>query len=1276
MRTKAKVLVLLSALGVSVWMSGQQPFEFVCTDYIATPDRDQGKFEYDRELNTFTIWDTGVNNIAFQMDKQKDYAYYITNEQVYFIVEGTNLSTDLSHSDIWWFNGYNEYTSVEPIQTLSTEKGTQLIVWDIKNERLLNTNFDYTSETMYISSQGKDFSHCLGLTSTSDHSVISHIDYCAPYELAATYPDLMEEMGYTADGTSLTTELKQKVEGQIKRAESLLTTSADEEQKCALQAVVDSAEKTITTLVDNDYATALKVLEELNNEIKSFKTNISSITYEQRDNGLYATYDSTHLNILFYGDNVIRVHKSHSSQITKKSLSVVQQPLTHATFRMTESADCVRMETDKMWVSLHLKSGYITSGRVATGDTLLCEEGSVMTPYMDGPNQSFRISQRFRLSPDEYIFGMGQVQNGMLNQRGQNINMVQDNMKVCIPYFQSSRGYGLFWDNYSPTTFLDSEEQTSFMSTGNEIDYYLLVGEEDGNKVLPLMRELTGRAPMPALWNFGLYQSRERYTSADETMGIVETYRALGVPLDCIVQDWQYWGDDDHWNAMEFLNPTFSNYQQMIETVHGHNARLMISVWANFGPQTRQYKDFSAKGRMIEANSYPFGKSVKPYDCYDETTRSEYWDYLYEGLMSKGIDALWLDSSEPDYQQTSANDYDYVTGTGQTWRELRNAFPLAHVGGVYDHFRQDALNGKTDLAGKRVSILTRSAFAGQQRYGANTWSGDVTSSWSTLAAQIPAACNFSACGIPYWNSDIGGFFIGRYAGVGDASWRRLYMRWMQFGTFTPMMRFHGTNTPREIFQFGNEADGKGDFDHILKYIKMRYRMLPYLYSTAWQISKNHATFMTALPIAFSGDRACYDVDDQYMFGESFMVAPIVEDLMTSRDVYLPADTRWIDFWTGEMHEGGQTIRKQANMDVIPLFVKAGSILPWGPDVQYAEEKTWDELEVRVYPGADGTFVLYEDEADNYNYEQGQYTEIPFVWDDEQKVLTIGACTGGYDGMLTERLFRVCKVSTRRGIGDKHEVNYSVIVKYTGEEVSIKLDEEDSLVEHTECTSDYIINPSFEDDASTLTKTAPIGWIVESPTTWWGVNRGRGNGDPMATDGEYIFGVWDDKNSLTSEIYQTINGLPKGVYTLTVDIHASSQGNLIRLGNQRLFANENQTLYRDQLYITGDGDNYPMQTLTLRFEQAEDNTPVRIGVATDGAPSHTWFKIDNFRLYETMDAGFVTGVEEYTMSDDAKVVLREYYDLHGRRLLQEQRGITIVKEVLSNGKTKVSKRIRY
>ena len=1265
------VLVLAICL-LSAVVSAQRPYSFNCTDYIATPDRSQDKFSYDEANNTFTINDTGTNNIAFQMDKKMDYAYYITNEQTWFAVKGTNLNTSVANSDIWWFNGFNRYGSSEAYFAVKTSDGEQIVVWNIKNNSVLNPNMDYSNEKIYLSSQGNQFSLCMGLTSTTGTSTISMIDYFAPYELAANYPELMTRIGYTADGKSLTAELKGKIEALITKAEAIVGNDEYADYKDALEEAVNKAKADMAVMSEADYRMALLVLEEIREAVEAveIKNSIGISSYSRTANGIDAMQGDVCVKIMFHADKVVRVHKSLSSEISKKSLAVVQPTAETAEFSLEEKDGAVELDNGYVVVRLDLGTSCVSVvGK--DGEVLTAEDGCSLTPCKDGPNDSYQIQQAFRLAADEYIFGMGQVQNGALNQRGKVMNMVQDNMKVYIPYFQSTKNYGLFWDNYSPTMFSDSEEQTRFMSTGNEIDYYVLVGEESAD-VLPLMRQLTGRSPMPALWNLGLYQSKERYTSANETMGVVNEYRKRGVPLDCIVQDWQYWGDDAHWNAMEFLNPTFSNYSQMINSIHNNNAKLMISVWANFGPQTKQYADFSKKGRMIEAVSYPFGAGVKPYDCYDATTRDEFWEYLYSGLMNKDIDALWLDSSEPDYQQQSTSDYDYVTGTGQTWRELRNAFPLAHVGGVHDHFRADALAGKKGLADKRVSILTRSAFAGQQRYGANTWSGDVTSSWENLANQIPAALNFSACGIPYWNSDIGGFFTGAFGGVGDVNWRRLYMRWLQFGTFTPMMRFHGTNTPREIYQFGNENDGIGDYDHILKYIKLRYRMLPYLYSTAWQVASADATFMTALPIAFNSDKNCYDIKDQYMFGDAFLVAPIIQDHTNQRDVYLPADHKWVDFWTGETHEGGQTVTKKGNADIMPLYVKAGSIMPWGPDVQYSTEKAWDNLEVRVYPGANGSFVLYEDENDGYAYENGKYTEIPFTWDDQAQTLTIGKRTGEFDGMLAERTFKICKVTKYHGMGDLHATEYSAEVKYSGEEVTVVLnDETGKPAQLTDCTAEYIQNHSFEDDGRTLTQSAPRGWTVKSSTAWWGVNQGGGNGDPVATDGNFIFGVWDGSNTLSPSISQTISNLPKGNYTLTVDMHASGNIGQSRVGNQRLFANEDEAFFRDQMTTSGTGDNYPMQTLTLRFVQEEDGEPVTIGVATDGAPAQTWFKIDNFRLYSTIDDDFVPTSITAAVAE-AKVVATEIFDLSGRRLQHRQKGVNIIRERMSDGTQNVKK----
>jgi alpha-D-xyloside xylohydrolase len=412
------------------------------------------------------------------------------------------------------------------------------------------------------------------------------------------------------------------------------------------------------------------------------------------------------------------------------------------------------------------------------------------------------------------------------------------------------------------------------------------------------------------------------------------------------------------------------------------------------------------------------------------------------------MDGWWLDSSEPDHMQFRSSDFDNKTYLG-SFRKVRNAFPLMTVSGLYQHQR-------SVTSDKRVFILTRSAFAGQQRYGANTWSGDVVASWDALRNQISAGLNFSLCGIPYWNSDIGGFFLWEYPKkLKDADYRELYARWIQFGAFCPMMRSHGTDAPREIYQFGKKGDKI--YDAIEKYINLRYNLLPYIYSTSWDVTANQSTMMRALVMDFADDKEALDINDQYMFGKSLLVCPVtrpmyskisihdndttnVEDFSKIKDeeVYLPEGTDWYDFWSGEKHSGGQTLNKVTPIDIIPLYVKAGSILPIGPKVQYATEKKWDELEIRVYPGTDGKFTLYEDENDNYNYEKGSYSTILFEWDDGKKVLTISDRQGSFPGMLKERHFNIVRVAKDKGVGMDVIGSIDKGVTYKGKKVMIKL----------------------------------------------------------------------------------------------------------------------------------------------------------------------------------------------------------------------------------------------
>lgn len=745
--------------------------------------------------------------------------------------------------------------------------------------------------------------------------------------------------------------------------------------------------------------------------------------------GCVASFGDEHVRIQFVNDSTVRVSKAYdTNEFNRNSYAVISGTDANISVSVTTSGDIVTLQSTKMSVTYSLSTGIVTF-LDGVGHQLLTEGSHSFTSTTDGSFSSYTITQNFQLANDERIYGMGQIQDGLLNRRGTMTYLLQENCKISIPYFLSSKNYGLYWDNYSPTTFNDTGSQTYFRSTGKVIDYYVLAAS-NSHEVQRSLRNLTGQTELPPLWNFGAYQSKERYTSANEVMSVVQRYRDLQIPLDCVVQDWQYWGDGAHWNAMEFLNPDFSNYQQMIDFVHEKNAKIMISFWPNFGPSTTPYSDFNNRGWLFTVSD---ANGSRPYNTYRSDARDLYWNYVWNGIISKGIDAYWMDATEPEFFGDDEYHMNNIALDGQTWRSVRNAYPLVDVSGVAQHHR-----AQSELSNKRVSIMTRSAYLGQQRTGCYIWSADINGTWDALRKQIPAACSVSETGLPYWNSDTGGFFNGD---VNNANWCRLFVRWTQFSTFTPMLRFHGTATPREPWQFGSAGDGRGNYDNIVKYINLRYALLPYLYSTAHLVRTDAQTFMQGMPVAFPNDAQTYNIVDQYMFGKSFLVAPVMEDGLVGRHTYLPTGERWIDFWDGYTHDGGQKVYKKTPMSIIPLYVRAGSILPWGPEVQYSSEKNWDNLELRIYPGANGKFILYEDELDGYNYENGQYSEIPMTWNDATKTLTIGARQGSFSGMLNERTFNVVVVTPDKGIGDAHTTTFDATVNYNGTEVSVVLDAE-------------------------------------------------------------------------------------------------------------------------------------------------------------------------------------------------------------------------------------------
>ena len=795
--------------------------------------------------------------------------------------------------------------------------------------------------------------------------------------------------------------------------------------------------------------------------------------YQETENGIKTSINDKKIDVevQWFTPNSLRILKTPLGKtVEKKSLSVIAKPNKSGVKIATSDNSRIVMKSPVLTVTLNTENGIITYAK--TDGTVLLKENEnskPFTPMKDADRDTYTVYQGFITDKEEGLYGLGQLQNGQMMQRNMSKLLIQGNIEDVSPIFQSTKGYGVFWDNYSATTYTDNENETSFSSeVGDCIDYYFMYGgSADG--VIAQVRALTGEVPMMPLWSYGFMQSKERYKSQEETVGVVKKYRELGIPLDCIIQDWQYWGHNYLWNAMDFRNPSFDNPKAMIDSIHGMNARMMISIWSSFGPATKPYRTLDKEGLLFNMETWPqsgiegwppnmeYPSGVRVYDCYNPKARDIYWDYLNKGIFQLGMDGWWMDSTEPDHFNWQESDFNRQTYLG-SYRSVRNAYPLMTVGGVYDHQR-------AETSDKRVIILTRSGFLGQQRYASNIWSGDVQSSWDMFRKQITAGLNFSLTGMPHWNSDLGGFFAGSYNTNGNTSatrnpmYQELYVRWLQFGVFCPMMRSHGADTPREFFWYGKA--GEPVYDALVDAVKLRYSLLPYIYSTAWEVSHRQSTFMRALYMDFLNDKNTWKIGNEYMFGKAFLVAPVLHaqytpeqkqnilkenegwnkttnnqinlslnvDFTQSKEmeVYLPSGNKWYNYWTNEDFDGGQKLKIKTSLDRIPLFVRAGSIIPIGPDVQYTNEKKWDNLIINVYPGADGTFTLYEDEGDNYNYESGAYTEIQMKWNDTKRILTIDARKGEYNGMLTKRNFTI------RTADGKEKV-----ITYSGKKINVKI----------------------------------------------------------------------------------------------------------------------------------------------------------------------------------------------------------------------------------------------
>lgn len=661
--------------------------------------------------------------------------------------------------------------------------------------------------------------------------------------------------------------------------------------------------------------------------------------------------------------------------------------------------------------------------------------------------KSFEGKLVFEAAEDEMLLGLGQYEDGIYDYREKREYLYQTNMKIAAPFLISAGGYGILVDTESDLIFESKNRTITFtIDTTKALSYYILTGH-DLDTIIYRLRELTGRASLLPRWAFGYIQSKERYQSADELLKVVQEFRKREIPIDCIVQDWLSW-KGELWGQKTVDAKRFPDLKGMAEELHQNHVHLMWSVWPNMNENSENYKEFKEQGLLLPNSNV--------YNAFSKAGRELYWKQCKEQLFSSGIDAWWCDNAEPfsdadwNGRQKRAEEERYELIAAESKKHMEwertNSYGLYHAKGIYENWRKHT-------ADKRVVNLTRSSYLSGQRYGTILWSGDISARWDVLRKQVTEGIKIGLCGMPYWTLDIGGFFTvrehwqnrgcnssnnaemlwfwdGDYEeGVRDPGYRELYTRWLQLGTFLPVFRSHGTDTPREPWNFLDKENSF--YDSIVKFIRLRYRLLPYIYSCGAMANRRHKTIMRGLVFDYQNDKEAVKISDSYMFGPAFYVCPVLEPMYYERNnrmiepaqrvrrVYLPQETLWYDFWTNECLKGGITIEVLTQMDHMPLFVRAGSIIPVSGQLRYADEKAGSIEEILIYDGADGMFELYNDEGDGYGYEDGNYSSIYIRYFSRQKELCFSNVegNGAFQSAYTIRLIGKAKAE------EIHELSY-------------------------------------------------------------------------------------------------------------------------------------------------------------------------------------------------------------------------------------------------------------
>ena len=754
------------------------------------------------------------------------------------------------------------------------------------------------------------------------------------------------------------------------------------------------------------------------NPVVSFEKRADGLEVQQKDGVLRFEVKSTEVLHVTYAPAGAASPERASDWV------VVKRDWPGAAFEVSSDLKTVTLSTARMKAVIERETGAVHYAG-ADGSPLTTDAYRSLRPVDVNGEKTFHAEVSFGVyGSHEGLYGLGQHQAGVWNYRGETVDLSQENTNIAIPLLVSTNGYGIFWNNPSRSRVNNRFVHALYMSAevADRVDYYFLYGPEP-DQIIGHYRELTGEAPLFGRWAYGFWQCKNKYQSQQDLETVAAKYRALHIPVDNIVQDWFWWVK---MGEMKW-NPNYPDPQGMIDKLHEEHFHLMVSIWPFFRSDTAVYDEFDRKGWLVAKTQsegyHPQGLAV--YDATNPAASKQYWANANAALFSKGVDAWWLDTDEPE---TEAREDNILTtnmlhaGSGARYA---NAYPVFHVGGVSDGQRSASDQ-------KRVFILSRSAYAGVQRYGVTAWSGDVLSDWVSFQRQIPAGLNYSISGMPYWTTDIGGFISG--GNLNDPKFRELFVRWFQFGVFSPVFRVHGTRNPdeNELWSYGPEAE-----KILVDYDSLRYRLMPYIYSEAWQVTSAHGTLMRPLVMDWRNDVEAQNTGDEYLFGPAILVSPVTTQGATSRTVYLP-QAGWYDFWTGEKVEGGRHIQADAPLSKLPLYVRAGSIVPLGPAMEWTTEKPADPIELRIYPGADGDFTLYEDENDNYNYEKGAHATIALHWDDGAKTLTVGSREGSFPGMLAERRFRVVVVAKGHGVGIGESGTAEATVVYKGGKLVVRL----------------------------------------------------------------------------------------------------------------------------------------------------------------------------------------------------------------------------------------------